>query len=103
MCSISSHWSVNATELSYRSKADNKVIVIQYMRGYGYDGTAMHDTDSKELVDLKKDISLVKYSCPNTFVSRGKGGICLGGHGMGDMGKGEFGRGTWDGGHGMGA
>ena len=44
---------------SYRSKADKKVIVIQYMRVYGYDGTAMHDTDSKELVDLKKDISLV--------------------------------------------
>ena len=67
------------------------------MRGYGYDGTAMHDTDSKELVDLKKDISLVKYSCPNTFVSRGKGRICLGGHVMGDMRRGNL-----EGGHGMG-
>ena len=34
---------------SYRSKADKKGIVIQYMRGYGYDGTAMDDTGSKEL------------------------------------------------------
>ena len=40
---------------SKRSKADKKSIAIQDMRWYGYDWTAMDDTGSKELVDLKKE------------------------------------------------
>ena len=31
------------------------------MRGYGYDGTAMDDTGSKELVDLKKENAFLSY------------------------------------------
>ena len=38
-----------------------KGIVIQYMRGIGYDGTAMDDTGSKELVDLKKENAFLSY------------------------------------------
>ena len=41
----------NYRRSSLRPKADKKVIAIQYMRGYGYDGTAMDDTGSEELVD----------------------------------------------------
>ena len=51
----------NYRRSSLRSKADKKGIVIQYMRGYGYDGTVMDDTGSEELVDLKKENTFLYY------------------------------------------
>jgi len=45
---------------------------MQNMRGQGYDGAAMDDNDSNELVDLRnrKYISLVYYYyCPDKYIS----------------------------------
>ena len=36
--------------------SNEKGIAIQSLRGHGYDGTAMVDNGSKELLDLKKKL-----------------------------------------------